>query len=260
MEMLAKVNIYPSRDELSVDLAEHVAQLAAAACAGRGRFCIALSGGSLMDIVSPALCSAPLRGSIDWSSWHVFWVDERWVPWSSPESNYGLARDRFFSRVPIPREQIHGMDNSLDPAATAGTYASVLAKVFQLRQGRMPRFDLILLGVGDDGHTASLFPNHPVLAETRAWVAPVLDAPKPPPIRITMTLPLINKSRNVVFVAAGSGKTDIVAKVLNPQMQKQKQKMPAQLVNPSDGELQWFIDRAAAAESGDADIIFQGEE
>lgn len=218
MEMRPKVNIYLSRDELSVALAEHVAQLAAAACAGRGRFCIALSGGSLMDTVSPALCSAPLRGSIDWSNWHVFWADERWVPWSSPESNYGLARERFFRRVPIPSEQIHGMDNSLNPAATAGTYASILAKVFQPPEGQMP------------------------------------------PIRITMTLPLINNGRNVVFVAAGPGKADIVSKVLNPQIQKQKQKLPAQLVNPVDGELQWFIDRSAAAESGYADIILQGEE
>jgi 6-phosphogluconolactonase len=108
----------------------------------------------------------------------------------------------------------------------------------------MPRFDLILLGVGEDGHTASLFPDHPLPAETKAWVAPVLDAPKPPPIRITMTLPLLNNSRNVVFVAAGPGKADIVSKVLNPQIQKQQ--LPVQLVNPSDGEFQWFIDRAAA--------------
>jgi 6-phosphogluconolactonase len=120
----------------------------------------------------------------------------------------------------------------------------------------MPRFDLILLGIGDDGHTASLFPRHPLLGETGAWVVPVLDAPKPPPIRITMTLPLINKSRNVVFVAAGPGKAAIVAKLLNPQMRTEK--LPAQLVYPSDGELQWFIDRAAAAESGYADVILQG--
>jgi 6-phosphogluconolactonase len=252
MDMRTKVNMYPSRDELSVALALHVAKLAAAARAGQGRFCIALSGGSLIDIVFPALCSAPLRGSIDWSSWHVFWADERWVPWSSPESNYGLARDRFFSRVPIPRDQIHGTDNSIDPAATARTYESVLAKVFQPPEGQMPRFDLILLGIGEDGHTASLFPGHPVLAENKAWVAPVPDAPKPPQIRITMTLPLINNGRNVIFVAAGPGKADIVSKVLNPHMGIQK--LPAQLVNPSDGELQWFIDRAAAAESGYTDV------
>ena len=252
--MQPTVNIYHSRDELSVGLAEHVVRLAAAACTRRGRFCVAFSGGSLMEIISPALCSGLLQGSIDWPCWRVFWVDERWVPWSSPESNYGLARDLLLNRVPIPHGQIHGTDDSSDPAATAGNYASVLAKVFHLQQGQTPRFDLILLGIGEDGHTASLFPGHPLLAETRAWVAPVFDAPKPPPIRITMTLPLINKSRNVVFVAAGTGKAAIVAKILNPLMQKEK--LPAQLVNPTDGELQWFIDRAAGAETGCAEIIF----
>ncbi len=113
----------------------------------------------------------------------------------------------------------------------------------------MPRFDLILLGIGEDGHTASLFPGHPLLAETRAWVAPVLNAPKPPPIRITMTLPLINNGRNVVFMAAGAGKADILSKVLNPQ--KQGQKLPAELVNPTDGALEWFIDKTAAVYSRD---------
>ena len=251
--MRPKVNICPGRDELSVALAEHVAKLSAAACAARGRFCIALSGGSLMEIIAPALRSGSLSGSIQWSRWHVFWADERWVPWSSPESNYGLARDLLFNRVPIPPGQTYGMDDSRDPAATAGDYASVLAEVFCLQHGQMPRFDLILLGIGEDGHTASLFPGHPLLAETEAWVAPVLDAPKPPPIRITMTLPLINKSRNVSFVAAGPGKAAIVAQLFNPQMQKEK--LPAQLVNPSDGELHWFLDRAAGAGMGRADII-----
>jgi 6-phosphogluconolactonase len=254
MEMRPKVHIYPSRDELSAGLAEHVARLAAAACAERRWFSIALSGGSLMEIIAPALGSAPLRDSIHWPSWHVFWADERWVPWSSPQSNYRLAEDRLLSRVAIPREQIYGIDDSGDPATAAGEYASVLAKVFKLRHGQMPRFDLILLGIGEDGHTASLFPNHPVLAETEAWVMPVHNAPKPPPIRITMTLPLINKARNVVFVAAGRGKAEMVATIGNPQMGKEK--LPAQLVNPSDGELQWFVDGAAGGLTGLADSIF----
>lgn len=252
MDMRPKVNVYASRDELSAALSAHVARLAAMAYAEQGRFCIALSGGSLMEIISLALCSDRLHDNINWSSWHVFWVDERWVPWSSPESNYGLGNHRFFSRISIPREQIHATDDSINPSATAKNYESVLRNVFQPREGQIPRFDLILLGVGEDGHTASLFPDHPLLAETRAWVAPVLDAPKPPPIRITMTLPLINNARNVVFVAVGPSKADILSKMLNPK--RQQQELPAQLVNPSDGELQWFIDKAAAAESGYADV------
>ena len=244
--MRSKVNIYPSRDELSVALAVRVAHLAEMACAEHGRFCIALSGGSLMEIIAAALCSDPFRDNIDWSSWYVFWVDERWVPWSSSDSNYGLANRCFFNRVNIPRDQINAIDNSHNPSVMAKNYESVLETVFQPKRDRIPRFDLILLGIGEDGHTASLFPNHPALAEARAWVAPVLDAPKPPPIRITMTLPLINNARNIVFVAVGPGKADIVSEVLNQQTQQRE--LPARRGNPSDGELQWFIDRAAGSE------------
>jgi len=249
MDRQPKVNIYAKRDELSVALSAHVVHLAAMAAAEKGRFCVALSGGSLMDIISPRLGSNPLRDKVDWSIWHVFWADERWVPWSSSESNYGLAKRRFFNRVSIPDGQIHAADDSLNPSETAQAYESTLAKVFQPGAGRVPRFDLMLLGVGEDGHTASLFPNHPALHETRRWVVPVLGAPKPPRIRITMTLPMINNARNVVFVAAGPGKAKMLSKVLDPRAQQPE--LPARLVNPSDGALQWFIDRAAAAALGE---------
>jgi 6-phosphogluconolactonase len=243
MDKKTKVNIFPDKDELSVALTQHVAHLAEIASARQGRFTVAFSGGSLIKIISLSLCSEPLLNNIDWSRWYVFWVDERWVPWSSPESNYGLAKDLFFSRVSIPHSQIYGADNSLDPSTTAKNYESVLTTVFQPKQSQIPRFDLILLGIGEDGHTASLFPDHPLLAETMAWVAPIFNAPKPPSIRITMTLPIINNARNIFFVAAGSSKADILSTALNP---KRQQGLPVQLVNPSDGELQWFIDRTAA--------------
>ncbi len=249
MDCRPKVNIYANRDELSAALSAHVVRLSAKAAAEKGRFCVALSGGSLMDIISLPLGSNPLRDKVDWSIWHVFWADERWVPWSSPESNYGIAKREFFSRVSIPDEQIHAADDSLNPSETAQAYESTLAKVFQPGAGRVPRFDLMLLGVGEDGHTASLFPNHPGLHETRRWVVPVLGAPKPPPNRITMTLPVINNTHNVVFVAAGPGKANILSKVLDPRAQHPE--LPARLVNPSDGGLQWFIDRAAAVTLGE---------
>ena len=246
MDCRPKVNIFADRDALSAALSAHVVHLAARATAERGRFCVALSGGSLMDIIGPSLGSKPLCDTVDWLGWHVFWVDERWVPWSSPESNFGLARRRFFSRVGIPGEQIHAADVSLSPSETAQTYESTLAAIFQPGAGRLPRFDLMLLGVGEDGHTASLFPGHPALNEIRRWVVPVADAPKPPPVRMTMTLLVINNARHVVFVAVGPGKANILSKVLNDSPEQPE--LPARRVNPSIGELQWFIDRAAAAD------------
>lgn len=246
MDGNTKVNIFSNRDVLSSALSTHVAHLAAKATAGKGRFYVAFSGGSLMDILSPSLGSNPLRDTVNWSSWHVFWVDERWVPWSSPESNYGHVQRQFFNRVAIPGEQIHAADVSLSPSETAKTYESILETVFQLKAGRVPRFDLMLLGVGADGHTASLFPGYPALNENRRWVVPVEGAPKPPPVRITMTLPVINNARHVIFVAAGSGKANILSKVLNGNLQQPE--LPARRVNPSNGQLQWFVDRTAAAE------------
>lgn len=245
MDFRPELIIYTDRNALSVALAARVVNLASKAVTRRGRFCVALSGGSLMDIMGPPLGSIPLRNNVDWSAWHVFWSDERWVPWSSPESNFGLARRLFFSRVNIPEEQVHATDDSLTPAETAQAYESCLAAVFQPGVGRLPRFDLILLGIGDDGHTASLFPDHPALDENRRWVVPVLDAPKPPPHRITLTLPVINHARHVIFVAAGPGKAKIVSRVFDPDAKQAA--LPARRVNPSDGKLQWFVDRKAAA-------------
>ena len=118
MDLQPKVNIYSTRDELAAAVSAHVAHLAAKASAVQGRFCVALSGGSLMDIISPPLGSNPLRDNVNWSTWHVFWADERWVPWSSLESNYGLAECQFFSRVSIHDEQIHAADDSLSPSET----------------------------------------------------------------------------------------------------------------------------------------------
>ncbi len=246
MDTRPKLNIYANRDALAAALADHVVRLAETTILSQGRFCIAFSGGSLMEIIGPPLGSSPLRDTVNWSNWHVFWADERWVPWHSPESNYGLARQQFLNRVRIPEAQVHATDDSLTPLETANAYESSLARVFQTAADQTPRIDLVLLGIGEDGHTASLFPGHPAIDETRRWVVPVFDSPKPPPIRISMTLPLINNARQVIFVAAGAGKAKIVSKVLDNRLQRPE--LPARRVTPSNGELRWFIDRAAAAE------------
>ncbi|MFO7645468.1 MAG: 6-phosphogluconolactonase [Desulfosarcina sp.] len=244
--------IFADRRALATALSSHVAQAAQASSVARGRFCVALSGGSLMDMLAPALCAPPLRDHIDWSAWHVFWVDERWVPPSSPDSNSGLARRLLFSRVGIPEQHIHAVDDSKSPDETARAYEVKIRRTLPVETGALPRFDMVLLGLGEDGHTASLFPGHPALQESRRWVVPVFDAPKPPPVRVTMTLPVINAARRVVFVAAGSGKSGVVAEVLHPSGGRPN--LPARMVKPTDGELHWFVDQDAAGVSNLAPV------
>ncbi len=244
MKTLPQIMIFSNRQELSAAVSAHLAYLAKQSCRERGAFYIALSGGSLMEIVGPGLASQPLRKDVDWARWHVFWVDERCVPHASPESNYGAADHLLFRHVGIPRRQIHATDDTLGPAEAAKAYEFVLARVFTLWAGRVPRFDLILLGIGEDGHTASLFPGHPLLSETRSWVAPVYDAPKPPPERVTLTLPVINNARHVVFVALGESKAPAVAVAVSPSQDDSLS--PARQVNPTEGDVRWFLDLHAS--------------
>ena len=238
--------IYPSLEELASFAAGLAAGLAAEAMAERGRFCVALSGGSVIRVISPQLTAEPLRTDINWSGWHVFWADERCVSPFSPESNYGVAEQLLFRHVPIPRGQIYALDDTLGASDAARAYESVLSRVFRTGPARLPRFDLILLGIGEDGHTASLFPGHPLLEERDRWVAPVLDAPKPPRERITLTLPVINNARHVLFVVAGAGKKAILSEVFGSGVHRPG--LPAERIILSDGYLRWLVDAAAAGD------------
>lgn len=233
------LHVFPNPQELGQTAATHIAQLAAEAIPTRGRFTVALSGGSLPQLLGPAL----VKQASDWSAWHIFWADERCVPLTHPDSNYVLAKQYLFDHVPIPPGQIHAPNTSLDPAQTAATYEIILAQVFNVQPSNpptLPQFDLILLGLGEDGHTASLFPGHPLLQETERWVAPIFDSPKPPPQRITLTLPVLNNARHVAFITAGAGKADIL-----PQVFAAGSTLPAHLVQPTSGQLDWFVDEAA---------------
>lgn len=252
MNFRPNIHIFADRRALATALSLHVAQAAQVSCVARGRFCVAVSGGSLMDMLAPALAAPCLRERIDWSTWHVFWVDERWVPLSSPDSNFGVARKLLFSHVMISGERLHTVDNSQSPDDTAQAYESEIKRTLSVEAGALPRFDMVLLGLGEDGHTASLFPGHPTLRESRRWVVPVFNAPKPPPVRLTMTLPVINAARRVVFVAAGSGKAGVVAEVLHPAARRPN--LPARMVKPTDGELHWFVDQDAAGVSNLAPV------
>ena len=236
--------IFSSLEELGYLAASHILSLSAQAVRARGRFTIALSGGSLPKLLTPALVSDPISHIIDWPAWHVFWADERCVPLDDPNSNYRLAQENIFGVVDIPSTQIYAVETTLKATAAAAAYQKTLTQVFQPGADQIPRFDLILLGLGEDGHTASLFPNHLLLEETKRWVAPIFDSPKPPPQRVTLTLPLINQARHIAFLATGASKADILPQILKPQAGAVT--LPAARVQPSDGDVRWFVDEPAA--------------
>lgn len=230
--------------------AARVARMAAQAVAERGRFTVALSGGSLVEMTAPGLLERSRSGEINWPAWQVFWADERCVPSASPDSNYAMAEALLFRHVPLPKNQIYALEEARGPEGAAKAYEAFLQRFFALAPGQAPRFDLILLGMGEDGHTASLFPGHPLLDETRRRVAPITDSPKPPPERVTLTLPVINNARHIIFVTAGAGKAGVLKQVLGTSAQGTG--LPARRVAPICGTLQWFIDADAAEQLGDA--------
>ena len=177
----------------------------------------------------------------------VYYADERLVPLGHEDSNHKLNTEEFFSKVPIPQKNIHPIDTSLlgDAEELSDAYEKELIHEFaQKDAARFPVFDLILLGMGPDGHTASLFPNHELLTECDRWVAPIEDSPKPPPRRITLTLPVINHASKVAFVATGAGKQDMLATILDHP----EEGLPCSRVRPvQPGHLFWFVDDAASA-------------
>lgn len=178
---------------------------------------------------------------------HVYYVDERVVPLDHPDSNHRACVDVLFSKVPIPQDQIHPIDETLlqDLEELSDSYEKELIKEFaQKDSARFPIFDLILLGMGPDGHTASLFPGHELLSEDDRWVAYLEDSPKPPPKRITLTFPVINHASRIVFVAAGAEKADTLKTILD----EPEAGLPAARVKPVfPGQLYWFTDDAAAS-------------
>jgi len=179
----------------------------------------------------------------------VFYADERAVPLNHHDSNHRLCTAELFSKVPIPTSHIHPIDEILlggDLEDVADAYEKELIREFaQKDSARFPIFDLILLGVGPDGHTASLFPGHELLSEEHRWVAEIEDSPKPPPRRITLTYPVINHASRVAFVAMGKDKADVLARVLD----RPEEGLPASRVKPVyPGHVYWFVDDAASAQ------------
>ncbi|KAK7385017.1 hypothetical protein VNO78_30724 [Psophocarpus tetragonolobus] len=245
-----KVEVF-SKEHLAVSLAYDVAQLSYKFTRERGAFTVVLSGGSLIKYLRK-LVEAPYIDSIEWSKWHVFWVDERVVPKDNLESNYKLAYDGFLSKVPIPPVNVYAIDDALPADGAADVYETTLKRlvksnVIETSTKGVPKFDLMLLGMGPDGHVASLFPGHSLVKEDKKWVTFLKDSPKPPPERITFTFPVINSSSNIAMVVTGEGKANAVNCALEDDDEKTNDnKLPVELVLP-EGELKWYLDLGAAS-------------
>jgi 6-phosphogluconolactonase len=195
------------------------------------------------------LAVSPHRDRVPWDRLEVFWGDERWVPESDPESNAGVARRTFLDRVPVEPQRIHPFPTvGLEPTEAATAYEATLRAVLGIAED-VPRFDLVLLGMGDDGHTASLFPGTAALRE-RAALAVANHVPKLDTTRLTLTVPVLNAGREIVFLVGGSGKAETLAAVLEGPARPND--LPSQLIRPSDGRLIWLVDRDAAARLSDS--------
>ena len=237
------ITIYPDLDTLSQEAARYTVRLANQSIVTHGRFTIALAGGSTPKKLYALLASEPYRSQVDWGLVEVFWGDERCVPPDHPDSNFRMAQEELLSKVPIPASQIHRMPAELpDHDAAAQAYAAEIQRLFGT--SGIPHFDLIQLGMGPEGHTASLFPHQASLHEQQRLVMPV-TTPKPPPDRLTFTPPLLNAARHVLFMVTGAEKADALHAILEGDYQPDE--YPAQIVRPTNGEVTWMLDTAAAS-------------
>jgi 6-phosphogluconolactonase len=238
------IRVYADHESLSRGAAEFFVAQAEAAIEARGRFSVALSGGSTPQRAYELLAQAPLRGRVGWSRSHVFWGDERCVPPDDPRSNALKAAKALLDHVPIPAAQIHPIACAESPRNSARHYEALLRSFFG---DGAPRFDLIFLGLGDNGHTASLFPDTPVLRESERWIAETY-VEEQKLYRVTLTPPIINQALVAAFLVSGASKARVVKKVLEGP--RDQMGLPAQLVQPESngGTLYWLLDNEAASE------------
>jgi 6-phosphogluconolactonase len=244
-EILPGVQVYPNPAEVARGAARHFVEYAWQSISRYGQFMVALSGGETPRAMLALLAFDEFRGQVDWAKVHVFWSDERAVPPTNAESNYGMARREFLIRVPIPEGNVHRMEAEKPGIGRAAhEYEEVLRKYLDLDDRGFPRFHLIFLGMGKDGHTASLFPGTRVPRQTSRWVSTPLVT-KLNMRRMTLTLPVLDAALRVVFLVVGSEKAQILHSVLQ---EKSDPPYPAQLVQPREpGTKVFLVDKAAAA-------------
>jgi 6-phosphogluconolactonase len=275
------IEVFPTPDALADAVARHVADCAQAAISATGRFTVALSGGSTPEAAYLRLASDDSGLASDhWQRVHILWGDERCVPPDDPRSNYRMAKEALLDRVPIPPDHIHRIRGEDDPERAATEYEQKLRSLLACHPepsegagtsrldeqppsaplaalgvtsldlvplGMTACLDLVLLGLGEDGHTASLFPGQPAVHETERWVLAV-PAPAGDLWRVTLTPAILNSARNVTFVISGAGKAARLQQVIEGPFTPDQ--LPAQAIRPTEGRLTWMVDQAAAGQLG----------
>jgi 6-phosphogluconolactonase len=237
-----QLHLHKDPNELSKAAAKWVADYISNTLRNQNRFTIALSGGGTPQKLHAILAAAPYKEQIDWSKLHIFWGDERVVPFEDNRNNAKMAYDTLLNQVPIPAAQIHVMRTDIDPVLSANEYEEILHRYFD---NTAHSFDLVLLGMGDDGHTLSLFPNTEVVREKEKW-ATAFFLQSQNMYRITLTAPLVNQSACVAFLTTGAGKASALKEVLQGKFNPDK--YPSQIIQPAKGSLHWFVDEAAAGQ------------
>ncbi len=238
---MSNLRVANDGDTLAADFAEHLIER----IAGKkgDTFYLALSGGSTPKKLFGLLASAAYRDRVDWSKVQWFWGDERLVPHTDPESNYGVTKELLFDKLEVPADNIHAVRTNLAPDAAAEDYAAVIRRIVPANTDEPPVFDLIMLGMGDDGHTASIFPDSLNLL-THEDITAVAKHPDSGQLRVTFTGALINAAAEIAFLVGGAAKADRLSMIHNQQPGYLK--YPAAHIRPTEGELYWFMDEAAA--------------
>ena len=238
--------VEPNATALAQRVAQYFVEMVDEAIDARGRARIAISGGSTPKAAFELLGdpNQPWRARMQWDKLELYWVDERCVPPDDPESNYHMTREALLDHVPLNPGQIHRMEGELDPEQAAARYESELRNSFRLEGAEMPRFDLIALGMGPDGHTASLFPHTNAIHELTRLVT-ANHVPQKDTWRITLTWPVLNRASSVFFLIAGADKAEILKEVLTGL--RNVEQLPSQLIWPASGILTLILDKSAAA-------------
>lgn len=237
---MGEIKILPDVDALKTRAVDAIIEIAQDSIQARGHFSMALSGGSTPEPVYRALAAPANRIQLNWSHIHLFWGDERHVPHDHRDSNFRMVKQHLLGVVPIPDENVHRVPAEMEVRMAAFHYEEALRRFFD---GEWPRFDLVLLGMGEDGHTASLFPHSAGLNEEQRWFI-ANYAPKRKEWRLTLTKNAINAARNIMLLIVGDAKADVLRDVLTgPEKAEEK---PIQLIHPTDGQMVWLLDRDAA--------------